>query len=1281
MAGSAQSHPYAVVALVACVHVAALATPCIADDCTPDIAAPVATAYSATASASASGIACSAAVPDLSAGLVATDNCTASGQIAISQIPAAGSSIGIGVHACTLRLADLAGNIQDYTVQLTVSGSPVAYYADADADGFGRSTDAAQNACAPVAGKVADNTDCNDSDAAIHPGAAERCNGADDDCDLAIDETPATFRYYRDDDGDGFGDASVSLANCTGVAPDGFVGNSADCDDAAVLYADADGDGRGAGPFAGCGVATSNDNCPSTANPDQANCDGDAQGNACDANDDNDAAIDANDAFPCDATKSVGDASLSPAELAAFLAGASGVDVHAGGMSPDQLAAVANNAIGIGAQGIKGAFTVPASLSAAQITAILDRAAPGGLSTITVDAAGMQPAQLAAVAADIAAVAVVSNLSVASTSSAADIAALVSKASVASAIATGMDATRLTACVSGAGVVTFTGMVLVDAGVSAVDIAEIAASLGSSGSTDLRFDSAGMSGGQISAANAALAALATANGGVNPYCGTVDTDSDGSFADACFVHAVDCGDSSGAIHPGAVETCANDGIDNDCDGDASSDAEATDASDFYADNDLDGFGAGALVKSCTAVAGRVGTSTDCNDSNPAIHPGAAEVCATLAVDNDCDGVTDESEAADRATWYADTDSDGAGDPASTQLACMQPAGFIAVPGDGCPSTGALTAPITYYADADADGAGNPAAPQAFCATSAPAGYASNASDGCPADSNKTAPGTCGCGVADIDSDSDGVLNCNDGCPNDANKTAPGTCGCGVADTDSDGDGTANCNDGCPNDAAKTTAGACGCGFADTDFNGNTVADCLETSPVLSFTASDNTLRAGDALVVRVSASTPTVELGGVQLAMHFDPTRFAIVSVVPVAGGPFQTELAEIVDNTLGTLQYNVGVSPSSVGGMTVASNLFDINLAVLSADTVCASSVLLSVADVGAATTRFLDMSANAVSAIPAAMPSLRVDSQGPVLSGVMTNATAATDAGSTYGGFVAQPTVTASDDCDGARTVTVSVTNPDTTVTSGWPAGGLFAIGQSTVTWTATDTIGNSASASRTVTIANHQLLDITVSLQGPLATPSARAITLKVGAQTTVVSVGLSGSSGSLSGIQVPVAAGYACLSARDAAHSVSDTASATVSSRRYSASLLLLQGDSSNDDLVDIFDYAIFLADRSTAASPLRAVDARSNFNGDTFVSGTDFAYISLNFMRVGEVCGAFTGGVPRDRVSVKDLRRAGLGDLAAADLNHDGWVDTRDMQAYVQGGGTPQLAPAPDRPRW
>jgi hypothetical protein len=70
-----------------------------------------------------------------------------------------------------------------------------------------------------------------------------------------------------------------------------------------------------------------------------------------------------------------------------------------------------------------------------------------------------------------------------------------------------------------------------------------------------------------------------------------------------------------------------------------------------------------------------------------------------------------------------------------------------------------------------------------------------------------------------------------------------------------------------------------------------------------------------------------------------------------------------------------------------------------------------------------------------------------------------------------------------------------------------------------------------------------------------------------------------------------------------------------------------------------------------------------------VNNADFTYITLNFFSVGESCtGALDGKQPRDRITVKELRRMGLGELAAADLNGDGWVDARDMQSYMQGGG-------------
>ena len=61
------------------------------------------------------------------------------------------------------------------------------WYPDADGDGYGdRSQPTAS--CDPDAGLVADGSDCDDTDAAVHPGAMELCNGYDDDCDVTTIE-------------------------------------------------------------------------------------------------------------------------------------------------------------------------------------------------------------------------------------------------------------------------------------------------------------------------------------------------------------------------------------------------------------------------------------------------------------------------------------------------------------------------------------------------------------------------------------------------------------------------------------------------------------------------------------------------------------------------------------------------------------------------------------------------------------------------------------------------------------------------------------------------------------------------------------------------------------------------------------------------------------------------------------------------------------------------------------------------------------------------------------
>jgi Putative metal-binding motif/FG-GAP repeat len=99
-------------------------------------------------------------------------------------------------------------------------------------------------------------------------------------------------------------------------------------------------------------------------------------------------------------------------------------------------------------------------------------------------------------------------------------------------------------------------------------------------------------------------------------------------------------------------------------------------------------------------------TTDCDDTDPLINPGAAEVCNRA--DDDCDGDTDESDALDVLTWYLDADMDGSGDPTTEFVACDAAAGY-AHNGNDCddsdPAVG-RAATETWYdgVDQDCDGA-------------------------------------------------------------------------------------------------------------------------------------------------------------------------------------------------------------------------------------------------------------------------------------------------------------------------------------------------------------------------------------------------------------------------------------------------------------------------------------------------------------------------------------------------------------------------------------------------
>jgi len=164
---------------------------------------------------------------------------------------------------------------------------------------------------------------------------------------------------------------------------------------------------------------------------------------------------------------------------------------------------------------------------------------------------------------------------------------------------------------------------------------------------------------------------------------------------------------------------------------------------WYADNDGDGLGdPNNSIESCEQPAGFVSNSNDDNDGCDGIldECGVCNGSGIAAGTCDCAGTLP-------ATWYADNDGDGLGDPNNSTESCEQPAGFVDNANDDndtcsgvldecgvCNGTGIVAGtcdcagnlPITWYADNDGDGFGDPNNSTESC--DQPAGFVSNSND-------------------------------------------------------------------------------------------------------------------------------------------------------------------------------------------------------------------------------------------------------------------------------------------------------------------------------------------------------------------------------------------------------------------------------------------------------------------------------------------------------------------------------------------------------------------------
>lgn len=137
----------------------------------------------------------------------------------------------------------------------------------------------------------------------------------------------------------------------------------------------------------------------------------------------------------------------------------------------------------------------------------------------------------------------------------------------------------------------------------------------------------------------------------NPSQLNSDDDEGGDACDPnddndCDKDEIDCSPKDPFINHQMPEVC--DETDNNCNGLVDEDGSEG-CIPMYNDSDQDGFGVFETKEClCDSAAGKAVKFGDCNDMNPAISPGAGEVCDDI--DNDCDGVTDEGCDEDKDGW-------------------------------------------------------------------------------------------------------------------------------------------------------------------------------------------------------------------------------------------------------------------------------------------------------------------------------------------------------------------------------------------------------------------------------------------------------------------------------------------------------------------------------------------------------------------------------------------------------------------------------------------------------
>ncbi len=468
----------------------------------------------------------------------------------------------------------------------------------------------------------------------------------------------------------------------------------------------------------------------------------------------------------------------------------------------------------------------------------------------------------------------------------------------------------------------------------------------------------------------------------------------------------------------------------------------------------------------------------------------------------------------------------------------------------------------------------------------------------------------------------------------------------------------------------------------------------------------NCYSAGENVAMAVSIGSGSEEVAGGQFLIGYDNTCLQLVSVGPCAGSIFDNVISVEIDEAAGSIFYAATSDPAAPVSSPGPANMACLNFTKIGDCNSC--DVCLG--DNNPRRTILTSISGNQVpTALLADGCSKAVRDAGTLTINTPGDVDTNSDCNETYAN-VSWNTPNADNSCEGPLSVTCSAQHSNATIpqgtVDGWiNGGGNIPQGTAFFICSANDSCGSTQSNLWTVRVSDQQSLDVEVQVSPDMATGQfSRAITFDLysdcGSDPTstcqVLEFGGAFNFDAHANATLKVNKNnYSCITAQDTLHTLRGCATPECIGGSWTAQWKgdPLQGGNwlvggnldaakpashGNANTINIVDFGVYMSEIVNGSSYAPRGDTtcttawpHGDINADGAVDTLDYTFLLENFLADSKNCccpaplSASGIATPTTSISVKAMIK--LGYTGDGDINGDGFIDTADMTAVMQGG--------------